>query len=247
MPLLGLHMTVARQIARELDSAVIDSDPGAYYLGATTPDIRAKTGWPRERTHFFQLDDFGEQSGVRRLFEEQPELRDVASLNASTGSFMAGYISHLVLDEEYIVQIYRQYFGAGGVLNERTRPDVKDRLLQLDLERQEREDTAAVTEIRDALAATTVEVAIEFIARETLSEWRDWQVQHIVNAPSFERMIARHLHNAGVVGDDAIAVFMGQADAELRETMEGVGEDRVREYLSSAKAKAQRQMKEYLS
>ena len=60
-------------------------------------------------------------------------------------------------------------------------------------------------------------------------------------------MIARHLHNAGVVGDDAIAVFMGQADAELRETMEGVGEDRVREYLSSAKAKAQRQMKEYLS
>lgn len=247
MPLLGLHMTVARQIARELDSPAIESDPGAYYLGATTPDIRAKTGWPRERTHFFRLDDFGPQSGVRCLFENEPGLRDASRLDPSTAAFVAGYISHLILDEEYIVQIYRQYFGTGGALSVSDRPDVKDRLLQLDLERREREDTVAVAEIRDALAETAVDLAVDFIAQDTLREWRDWQVQHIVNAPTFERMIARHLHSAGIVGDEAIAVFMGQAGDELRETMEGVGEERVRAYLSSAKEKARRTMKEYLS
>ena len=40
---------------------VIDADRGAYYLGATTPDIRALTRCDRERTHFFTLNDFGQQ------------------------------------------------------------------------------------------------------------------------------------------------------------------------------------------
>lgn len=247
MPLLGLHMTVARQIAADLQSPIVDADRGAYYLGATTPDIRAMTRWDRERTHFFRLDDFADQSGVHRLFDEHRELADVSALDAPTASFMAGYISHLILDEEYITQIYRQCFGVGGALNDRERPDVKDRLLQLDLERQEREDAPAVKEIRQALTETAAEFAVDFLARDTLLEWRDWQIEHIVNAPRFERMIVRHLAAAGIEGEEAIAVFIGQADNELRETMEGVGEERIREFLSSAKNKARLRMSEYLS
>ena len=247
MPLLGLHMTVARQIAADLKSPIVDADRGAYYLGATTPDIRAMTRWDRERTHFFRLDDFGDQSGVHRLLAEHSELANASALDSPTASFIAGYISHLVLDEEYITQIYRQCFGTGGALSERARPDVKDRLLQLDLERQEREDTRAVTEIRQALTETSAEFAVDFLARDTLLEWRNWQVEHIVNAPRFEKMIVRHLAAAGIEGEDAVAVFMRDAPAELRETMEGVGEERIRDFLSSAKDKARLRMKEYLS
>ena len=72
MPPLGLHMVVARSLAGDLDSRVVDADRGAYYLGATTPDIRVLTRWDRARTHFFDLQCLSEQSGVHRLFEQEP-------------------------------------------------------------------------------------------------------------------------------------------------------------------------------
>ena len=43
MPPLGLHMTVARELAAAIASSRIEADRGAYYLGATTPDIRVLT------------------------------------------------------------------------------------------------------------------------------------------------------------------------------------------------------------
>src|SRR5438874_4419884 len=193
MPPLGLHMTVARELALGIASSRIEADRGAYYLGATTPDIRVLTRWDRERTHFFDLDDRGEQSGVHRLFEEQPALRDVTAIDAPTAAFVTGYISHLVLDEEYITQIYRSYFGEGGVMGDELMANVMDRLLQLHLDRREREDGCAVVEIRDALARTAVEVAVDFIGRDTLLEWRDWQMELISTAPRFEKMMVRHL------------------------------------------------------
>src|SRR5581483_6000806 len=216
MPPLGLHMTVARELAADLRSPRVDADRGAYYLGATTPDIRVLTRWDRERTHFFDLHCLDAQSGVHRLFEEQPQLRDAAALDAGTAAFVAGYISHLVLDERYITEIYRRYFGKGGVLGDEVMANVMDRLLQLHMDREQREDAEATAEIRDA--------------------------------PHFERMMSRHLQAAGIAGEEAIATFMEQhADELLRGTIHRIGEERIREYLSDAKAQARAPMREYLS
>jgi hypothetical protein len=248
MPPLGLHMTVARELATRIGSSRIDADRGAYYLGATTPDIRVLTRWDRERTHFFNLRDRTEQSGVHRLFEEQPGLQDAVAIDTPTAAFVAGYISHLVLDEEYITQIYRSYFGEGGALGDQLMANVMDRLLQLHLDRQEREDGCAVVEIRDALARTAVDVAVDFIGHDTLLEWRDWQIELISTAPHFEKMMVRHLQAVGIRGEVEIARFFEEhSDELLRDTINRVGEERIRDYLSTAKAKAQRAMTEYLS
>jgi hypothetical protein len=247
MPPLGLHMTVARELAGNLNAPSIEADRGAYYLGATTPDIRVLTRWDRERTHFFDLHCLDAQDGVQRLFAEQPAVRDAAALDAPTAAFIAGYISHLVLDEEYIVQIYRIFFGEGGVLGDELMANVMDRLLQFHLDAGERQDQQAVRDIQRALAETTVELSVDFIARDTLLTWRDWQVDLIAAAPRFEKMISRHLQNAGIDGEDAIATFMERhADQLLRGTIERVGEERIRDYLSSAKARARCAIKEYL-
>ena len=111
MPSLGLHLTAARSLAADLSSPQVEADRGAYYLGATTPDIRVLTKWDRARTHFFDLNDFDDQNGVHRLFEQAPGLRDVSAVDAPTAAFLAGYISHLVLDEDYITNVYRPLFG----------------------------------------------------------------------------------------------------------------------------------------
>lgn len=248
MPLLGLHMTVARQLADDLRVAQIEDDRGAYYLGATTPDIRALTRRDREETHFFRLADFGAQDGVQRMFEEHPALIDPAALDAATVAFMAGYVSHLVLDEDYIVQIYRPFFGVQSDVGDDVLANVMDRLLQMHLDRERRENAEAVSDIRCALEAASADVAVDFIARESLQDWRRLTIDFIGRPPSFERMLGRHLTAAGVEGEDAVASWLEQhAEELLRGTIERIGEERIREYMTDTQRRAKTAMKEYLS
>ena len=250
MPLLGLHMTIARELAKDIASPTIDEDRGAYYLGATTPDIRVITRWDRERTHFFRLDDFGEQDGVHGLFEAEPALRDASALNASTAAFMAGYISHLVMDQDYICQIYRPMFGERSALSGNEQANLMDRMLQYEMDRLNREDPASVEDIRDALLASAVDVTVDFIARDTLLQWRERSAEVLGYAPTWERFgrfASRQLAAAGVEGDEVVRRFTEEIPLILRRTLDHVGEERVRDYLSSAKARARAVMREYLS
>lgn len=250
MPPLGLHMTVARDLARELGEPAIEAERGAYYLGATTPDIRIITRWDRARTHFFDLNEFEEQSGVHRLFEQEPTLRDASALNPATAAFVAGYISHLVMDERYICEIYRPVFGADGELGGDVRANIMDRVLQFELDRRDREDAAKVNEIKTALAESAVEVSVDFIAHDTLLEWRRVSVEVLSHPPTwdrFHRLAGRYLSAAGIEGDENVARFMDDVPALLQTTMERVGTERIRDYLSGATADARRKMKEYLS
>jgi hypothetical protein len=248
MPLWGLHLTLAREIADSLGAEAIDRDRGAYYLGATTPDIRAMTRSDREATHFFRLDDFGAQNGVRRMFAEHPILNDPSTLDAETVAFMAGYVSHLVLDEDYICEIYRPFFGVKSAVADDVLANVMDRLLQLHLDRERREDADSVSDIRCALEATSADIAVDFIARDSLREWHALQLEFIRRPPRFERMLGRHLHAAGIEGEEAVAGWLEKhADELLRGTIARIGEERIREYMTDTKQRARVAIKEYLS
>jgi hypothetical protein len=250
MPGLRLHLSIARDLANELGSGLVDGERGAYYLGATTPDIRALTRWDREQTHFFSLDDFGEQSGVRRLFDEQPQLRDASALDAPTAAFMAGYISHLVLDEDYICQIYRPLFGEKSILSGDEMADVMDKALQWDVERADCSDETKVLEIKQAMAEAAVEINIDFIERETLTQWRDLSLDVIGTPPSVERLVrflGRRMPALQFADDESAARFTNEMPELLRRTWEHVGAERVYEYLHGARTRARQSMKEYLS
>jgi hypothetical protein len=108
MPPPVLHMSLAKTLADALALRDVDADRGAYYLGATAPDIRAITRWDRERTHFFNLDNFDpgqRQDDVRGL----PELSQRAKVTRAA-SFLAGYITHPCWTR-LIAEVYRPLFG----------------------------------------------------------------------------------------------------------------------------------------
>ena len=245
MPLLGLHLTAAHDLAADLRSRVIDSDRGAFYLGATAPDIRVITRWERERTHFFHLDDFEEQSGVGRLFEQEPALRDAASLDASTASFMAGYLSHLLMDEDYICQIYRPLFGERSPLRDDALAAYMDRALQCELDSAGRTDDGKIDAIRQALLETAVEVNVGFIAQDTLHEWRKVSVDVLGHPLTLERFIRRTFGPER--REDADRFIQEEASVLVQRALDHVGEDRVREYLDSSMRHARTAIKEYLS
>src|SRR3972149_717829 len=111
MPPLGLHTVIAKEVGDRLRHHVLDEERGNLYLGSTAPDIRVITRWERDRTHFFDLHNFGEQNGVAGLFAAYPNLNSPGSLNAGTAAFVAGYVTRPVMDEHSLHTHYRPVFG----------------------------------------------------------------------------------------------------------------------------------------
>ncbi|MDZ4278387.1 MAG: zinc dependent phospholipase C family protein, partial [Dehalococcoidia bacterium] len=208
MPPLGMHLTLARELASQLASAAVRAEPGDYYLGASAPDIRALTRWDRRRTHFFDLDDFDEQRGVAGLLGEHPHLAAHDCLDRPTVAFLCGYISHLEMDEAWIVDIYRPCFGERSPLKGDLLANVLDRVLQHELDRREQEDRTVVKEIRNDLLAATVEAAVGFIDRDSLLRWQEVTADVLSKPRTWDRFgtfASRHLRKYGVESEEDLA------------------------------------------
>ena len=173
MPPLGMHVTLARELAEQLNYDAARTEPGAYYLGATTPDIRVLTRWDRAKTHFFDLDNFEEQRSVDTLFREQPELASPDGKSKNVAAFLCGYISHLEIDEAWIVDIYRPCFGEQSPLKGDVLANLLDRVLQFELDRRQRGDPSVMPEIHNDLLKATVDQAIRAVTPERIEAFQE--------------------------------------------------------------------------
>jgi len=196
MPPLALHTAIAKDVADSIASPALEDERGSLYMGATAPDIRVITRWDRRRTHFFDLGCFDEQSGISGLFEAYPALADPDSLSSSATAFVAGYISHLVMDEAWINSIYRPYFGERSELGGALRANIMDRALQFSIDANRRADSDLMLHIVDAVTRFDLGLDIEIIDRDTLRRWHELIVDLVSNEPDWERFregAKRHL------------------------------------------------------
>jgi hypothetical protein len=107
MPTPFLHIPIAYEVAQQLglqDSPHLPS----FLLGSATADIAQVRGRPRGETHFWHLDN--DVSGTLRLLATHPEL-EAARLDGAARLYVAGYLCHLVADEQWTFCIWRPYFG----------------------------------------------------------------------------------------------------------------------------------------
>jgi hypothetical protein len=74
----------------------------AFLLGAIGPDVRAISGQSREATHFFEIPSTDERPAQTLMFEAYPELATAAVLPPEQAAFIAGYVTHLVMDETWL-------------------------------------------------------------------------------------------------------------------------------------------------
>ncbi len=248
MPSLGSHMARARAVADRLRLRDIDVDRGSYYFGATAPDIRVITRLDREFTHFYRLDDFERQDSVRRMFEENPGLAQPAGLDAATTAFVAGYITHLVLDERYIEDVYRPQFGHDSPIADDPRRNVLDRALQYELDRRDREDRDGMLAVRDALMSCAPPHDIPFIDDEHLVQWRAVAADVAAQEPDysrFRRMMVRHLAAAGL-SEDEIDTYCDTPEALVRSAFDHVTDERIDRFWAEADAEMFERVREYL-
>ena len=248
MPSLGSHLARARQVAARLALPEVDADRGAFYLGATAPDIRVITRLDRAVTHFFDLRDFGDQDGVARMFEAHPALATPAGLDAATTAFIAGYLTHLVLDETFINEVYRPSFGALSPLKEDAKANVLDRALQYEMDRRDRQDETAMAEVRAAIEASMPVGGIPFIADEHLVQWVTVSADVAGQAADysrFRRMMMRHLEGAGY---DPAALDAACEDPHglIREAFGVVSEERIERFWRDATDRMEARVRSYL-
>src|SRR5262245_28517915 len=138
MPPICWHLISAQEAAWQLDVECIADYPAWFLLGATAPDSRVISPLTRVQTHFYDLDVLEQESGAITIFSEHPGLRAAALVDARHRAFVAGYLTHLVVDEGWIEQIYRPVFGRESPLADDVQRNLFDRILQFGMDRRER-------------------------------------------------------------------------------------------------------------
>lgn len=248
MPSLGSHLASAHGLAERLGSPHVDADRGAYYLGSTAPDMRILMRVDRRLTHFFDLDELEAQDSVANMFEAHPELGDAAGLDAGMRAFVAGYVTHLLMDEHYIQSVYRVHFGARSPLGGDLWANVLDRALQYEMNRRALADEGALAEVRASLDASRSEVGVPFIDGALWPEWRDFTRGITHQRPDWERfprVMQIHLRRVGF-SDERIEELGADPPAIVDEALGHVGEDRVARYDEEATELAFDRLREYL-
>lgn len=249
MPPLALHTAVAKEIAENLRSPALDGQRGTLYLGSTAPDIRVITRWDRKATHFFDLAHFEEQSGVAGLLQAYPALAEPSRLSAGTVSFVAGYISHLVMDETWISDVYRPFFGERSPLKGDLRANVMDRALQYALDQDRRRDHDLIGHIVGEVTRAELALDVDFLDGETVGRWREIVVDVVQRPPDWERFryaAARHLNGPALEDPEALSELVRSLPDLVDETVKYLSPERVQAFMEDSLARGVEAVKEYL-
>jgi len=249
MPPITLHMVLARRIALDLAHADVPATSGQYLLGATSPDIRVITKQDRLSTHFFDLNEHDHQDSVSSFLLTHGQLATPENLNPETRAWAAGYITHLVMDEQYITQIYRPYFARHDELGGTVRANVMDRLLQFDLDRTYGSDAVLKNDICAALAGTIEGVECGFLDTATLDRWRQVSLDVAGRQMDWERMrsmISNHLRIVGLEEGETLAGFLDSLPELLDETIGHITNAEIDAFVERATEAARSAVERYL-
>jgi hypothetical protein len=200
-------------------------------------------------THFFDLNVHAHQDSVGAFLSAHPSFADPGRLNTETLAFAAGYVSHLVMDEQYITDMYRRFFAEHDALGGRIRANVMDRLLQFHIEGLYCNDPKLKTAVCDALGGTVENVQAGFIETETLERWRGVMLEMTARTMDWDRMrgmVSNHLRIGGLEEGESLASFLDSLPDLLNETIAHITSDEVGAFVERSTEAARLAVARYL-
>ena len=183
MPNLATHITFANEL-NESENLINHNDKGIYLLGSTSPDIRVLTKEPREKYHFVSLNFDNIGDGINNMIQQYPLLQDIPQKN-QLKPFLAGYFSHLILDETWITKIFRPLFGEKSNFKNNIYGRILDRAIQLKLEEEARVSFPPLLEL---IRNSNIIDNIPFIDGIILKEWKYWVVNFLDKPFTWDRL-----------------------------------------------------------
>ena len=238
MPNLPTHIHFALESLSQIQGFAVEDQTAAYILGSTAPDIRAITKKIRSIYHFVDLDFKGVGEGLRNLVNKHGDANKLTESNPEAISFMAGYASHLVLDETWITTVYRPNFGRDGRLSRFSSDSnlIWDRAFQLGLDKMFWETMKPyIAELKKYNYPNN----ISFLKEEPVEEWRSWILRLLDAEFNWNRLgfmanrIAKGDSSHPVIGmaDD----FLSNPDAGFEEILGKIPKDCIEEFSYAAK------------
>ena len=248
MPNLPAHISLATEISTRVTHATIDEHMGSFLLGSTSPDIRIMTKWKRDQTHFAPLSVERVGTGVDGLFQAHSELADHSLVGKATVAFLCGYLTHLVADETWILDIYGPYFGNKPTGNEQIEANIWDRALQLDMDKTAREGLGDMQQVRSYLEDSEIDVEVEFIKDGTLSQWRAWVSDFTTWEFTWERLkfATRRIYRDDPVATGMAETFLQTMPGSLEQLYGMVPESTIAAYKEKTINESTHLIKEYL-
>ncbi len=173
MPPLYIHLVIAREAASKCKSEQLQLNRGNYLLGSTLPDVHVITAtMSRQSTHFFDLNQKSNGGSINEFLKTHPELTKGKHLSQVTKATVAGYLSHLAVDDLWIADIYRPFFGPASSLADDPQANLLDRALQHELEKKERDDLTVRDDILALLHGPLPIDNLGFIDGRALKRWQ---------------------------------------------------------------------------
>ena len=249
MPNLPTHLSLALRTASRMAHPTIERHLGSFILGSTSPDIRIMTKWKRHQTHFAPLTIERMGTGVEGLFKTHPALADSSRVSDATKVFLSGYVTHLLADEAWILDIYRPNFDGHRILVDRVQADIWDRALQLDMDRAAREELGNMEQVRTFLDGSEANVGVGFISSETLSHWRAWASDFTTWEFSWERLrfATRRMYRDNTDAMEMVEEFLRCMPSSLDHAYNRIPERTIAAYQEKVIGESVRFIKEYLS
>jgi len=250
MPLIYLHLSIAKDAADRVGHPVLGSQLGSYLGGAISPDAHFVSSVSRSDTHFFDLQASECESGASSIFKANPDLASGNDIDAATRSFIAGYLCHLITDEIWTLDIYRPFFGSTSPLGGDIEANTLDRLLQYETDRWERQDRDKLELIRAQLCRWEPEVAIDFIDNGAIRDWLSFVCATTARevTPGDFRLFAQHfLISREKVGVEELEPFLESIPAKLNWAIEYVTPQRLHAFREKAIERSAAAVGEYLN
>ena len=244
MPPICWHLVTVREASAQIDIPAVQEHPAWFLLGATSPDIRVISPFTRAQTHFFDIDLQEQESGTQRIFEQHPGLLRAALTDGHHQAFVAGYLTHLVMDELWITSVYRPLFGGASPLAEDDRRNLLDRIVQFGMDRRQRLDRELMGDIKRTLQDFTADGGIGFLDEPLLRRWHEVIGNLTDQLPEWEvfgRLAGRFFPN-----EDKEEIVR-QAPDLLERAMQHVTEERLVRFRAEAITRSQQMVQGYFS
>ena len=145
----------------------------AFCLGAISPDARIISGQARADTHFFDIPiTAGAPSAEQHMLHTWPELAHLRLDELPRRAFVAGYITHLVMDQTWLEQIVMPALYIDGERWSQRHPNWRlYSILMTYLEFRAGEQVSQ--DQLEALRAAAPQAWLPFLSDHQLCNWRD--------------------------------------------------------------------------
>jgi hypothetical protein len=181
MPTPIQHLALAEGVLQGADLStaarrLLTEQRGPFLLGTTAPDVQIISGQERQETHFYSLWTTSSRPAYEEMFAAHPSLALAQALPLAQAAFVAGYISHLLLDELWLHQIFWPHFWQS--IDDRHECAFLHNVLRTWMDRQDRR------QVNGSVAAVLHEVEphhwLTFASDEHLRCWRDWLTEQLL-------------------------------------------------------------------